>query len=180
MKDSFWGLIWSSFWDIQSFSIGCLSLVFTLVFAALAGKTPIPLYLVLILGTLALLIIATLMRAVDKAIKEYKKIKHSLIPRITRVRKGQIPGIIVCLLEKSDLFANLMLISCFYTDDDGFENLIGEGYVENIQSDGQIQIVIDQPDFSQQDILNRLVNNDKKILDRTVVKPGTRKKFNLP
>lgn len=200
MKDSFWELIWSSFQDIQGVWIGLLGFIGSVILVRFPFKTPVPLDFVIIVTFFTLLFLFTLFRAISKVFRENQKLElessklreinqklevavtQRIIPKIRSVQTHPSTGMIICLLESSDLFANLMMISCFHTNDDGFEYLIGVGYVQNIQSDGQIQVAIDEPDFSTyaQDILNRLVNNDKKILDRTVVKPGTRKKFNLP
>jgi hypothetical protein len=68
------------------------------------------------------------------------------------------------------------MISFYYTDEDGFEVLIGEGVVKNVQSDQKIQTVLDQPEAGYQNVLDGLANNDLKIIQRIKVKPSIYKK----
>ena len=43
--------------------------------------------------------------------------------------------------------------------------------VITIQGEGKIQVFINRPIFGHEDILNKLANNDLKIVSRTVIKP---------
>ncbi|WP_013322920.1 hypothetical protein [Gloeothece verrucosa] len=174
MKYSFWGLIWASFWEIQTFWIGFLSLSLTILFSFLAGKTPIPLYWVLIFGTIALLLIATLVKAVNTAFKEYQNLKTFVIPRILATKKkSTATGLqIEFLLDASNLFANDMYVSFYYIDDYGYELFIGLGYILTIQSNGKIQALLEQPNLVYQEILEKLANNNSVIREKTVVKPS--------
>ncbi len=198
MKDSFWGLIWSSFLEIQGLWIGFLGIVIALILARFPFKTPIPLDLVIIIAIFVLLFLFTLLHAVNKLLIKKRMLESELeqereknlklvgeidnlkIPKILRVQKEQATGIINCLFDDSDLFADQLMISIFYMDEYGFEALIGVGYITTIQSNNKIQAVIDQPVSTYQDILDRLVNNDQIVLDQTIVRPGTPKNFNQP
>ena len=102
------------------------------------------------------------------------------IPKILRVQKDQETGLIRCLLEHSDLFVTGITISFYYTDEDGYERFIGGGFVQNIQSDGKIQAIIDQPYEVYQEVLDKLANNDHNVLERTKVRIGIIKEFNQP
>jgi hypothetical protein len=179
MKNSFWGLIWYSLREVNNSILTILSYVVSIVFAVLAGKASIPLYLVIIIVTLSLLIIATLIRALERSLEEYDKVKLSLIPKIIRVQKDNSNNI-VCLLEPSNSFSIELLISFYYTDEDGFERLIGEGFVEYINNEGKIQAVIDQPQSSYRVILDRLASNDLKIIQKTIIRPGVLRKHSPP
>jgi hypothetical protein len=129
--------------------------------------------------TLSVLIIATLVRALQKALEEYAKMKQSMIPKILRVQKDANNNI-ECLLEASDLFAAQSMISLYYTDEDDFERLIGVGFVQSINNKKRIQVVIDEPKITYQYILDKLANNDLKVMQQTRVSPSVIKKYNQP
>jgi hypothetical protein len=175
MKISFWGLIRSSFSVIQTFWLGLLSFALSLIAWFVSAQTPIPLVVVFVIITVALFAIATLIRALRTALEEYQKVKQSVIPKILRVQKDANNNI-QCLLEASDLFAAQLMISFYYTDEDGFEVLIGEGFVKNVQSDRKIQAILDQPEAGYQKILDKLVNNDFKIIQEVRIRPSIYKK----
>jgi hypothetical protein len=177
MKNSFWGLIWSSLREVNNSILTVLSYGLAILFAVVAGKEPIPLYKVTIMGTVALLALATLVRALEKALEENAKVKRSLIPKIVRVQRKS-NGEIVFLLEPSELFAHDIYISFYYMDDDGYENRIGIGFVKLIQTDGKIQAVLHQPDSNHQNIINALDGNDPKLIEKIIVKPSVPKTFN--
>ena len=175
MKNNFWGLIWSSFLGIQSLVLGFLGFVASLLVWAFAGQTPIPLVVLFVIITIAILVIATLITALQTALEEYQRVKQNIIPKILRVQKDANNNI-QCLLEASNLFAAQLMISFYYTDEDGFEVLIGEGVVKNVQSDQKIQTVLDQPEAGYQNVLDGLANNDDTIIQRIKVKPSIYKK----
>lgn len=172
MKNSFWGLIWSSFWEIQGFVIGLLSLGITIILAIFVGNTPIPLYWFFIVVSVALFIIATLLKVSYAAFKQYQKILKSVLPKLVYARKNQQTGYIECLLEPSEILAYDMYISFYYTDADGFETLIGVGLIKNVTSKKNLQATITYPESTYQEILDKLANNDVKVLNQVIVKPG--------
>jgi hypothetical protein len=178
MKNSFWGLIWSSFSVIQTFWLGLLGFVASVLAWAFAGQTPIPLVVVFVIITIALLAIATLFRALEKVLEEYGKLKLSIIPKILVVKEEN--NYILCLLEPSELFSHGMTISFYYTNEDNIEALIADGFIKTIQSDRKIQAVIDRQEPAYQDILKRLVNKEQKIIDKVTVKPGNTRNFSSP
>ena len=179
MKNNFWGLIWSSFREVNNSILTILSYAISILLAVVASKASVPLYLLIIIVTLSLLIIATLVRALEKALEEYAKMKQSMIPKILRVQKDANNNI-ECLLEASDLFAAQSMISLYYTDEDDFERLIGVGFVDSINNKGRIQVVIDEPEITYQNILDKLANNDLKVMQKTRVSPSAIKKYNQP
>jgi hypothetical protein len=170
---NFWELIWSSFWEIQGFWLAFLSLAITILFSVILPKTSIPLYWIIIVISVALLVIATIYKAARKIFEEYKQVKRRIVPKVLVAKKRQSNlGLqIWCLLEYSDLFATDSYISFYYKDDDGYEVFIGLAVILTIQSDDKIQALIEKPNPVYQDILEKLANNDTRILQRTVVKP---------
>ncbi|NCS76395.1 MAG: bZIP transcription factor [Microcystis aeruginosa K13-07] len=197
MKNNFWGLIWSSFNEIQGVLLGLLGFLGGIALIRYPDHTSIPLDLVIIVSFFTLLLIATLLSAVNALLRQKQKleaevkqlqevnqkleteIKQRIIPKILRVQKDANNSL-QCLLESSDLFAAQFIISFYYTDEDDFERLIGVGFVESINNKGQIQVVIDRPEITYQDILDKLANNDLKVMQQTRVSPSVTKKYNQP
>lgn len=193
MRDSFWGLIWQSFLEINGILLGFLGVIVSLITWSFLLKTQISLNLVVIVFIFLVIMIITLLEAVYKAFKQSKKLESEInklqeynqelelaihrriIPKIVYVKKEETTGFILCLLEKSDLFATDLVISIFYTDEYGFEALIGVGYIKNVQNDGNIQALITQPNEIYQDILDQLASNNQRILDKIVIRPGVSK-----
>ncbi|WP_286826078.1 bZIP transcription factor [Microcystis sp. LSC13-02] len=197
MKNNFWGLIWSSFNEIQGVLLGLLGFLGGIALIRYPFNTSIPLDLVIIVSFFTLLLIATLLSAVNALLRQKQKleaevkqlqevnqkleteIKQRIIPKILRVQKDANNNI-QCLLEASDLFAAQSIISLYYTDEDDFERLIGVGSVRYINNKKRIQVVIDEPKITYQNILDKLANNDLKVMQQTRVSPSVIKKYNQP
>jgi cell division protein FtsL len=195
MKNNFWGLIWSSFNEIQGVLLGLLGFLGGIALIRYPFNTSIPLDIVIVVSFFTLLLIATLLSAVNTLLRQKQKleaevkqlqevnqkleteIKQRIIPKILRIQKNVISEI-VFLLETSELFANDIYISFYYTDDDGFENLIGIGFVNLIQSDGKIQAILNQPSPNYQNIIDSLDKNDPKLIEKIIIKPSAPRNFN--
>ncbi|MFN5514358.1 MAG: hypothetical protein ACK5CA_06335 [Cyanobacteriota bacterium] len=177
MNKGLWGLIWSSFQDVQNFLFGFLGIALAILFSVLTGKASVPLYILIILLTIFLFVSFSLFRALEKIHQEYQRLKH---PQILRVRQDQTTGEIHCLFEKSELFATDLRVSFYYIDDNGFESRIAVGYIKTIQSDGKIQVSIDYPESTYSDILEKLKNNDERVITKILIKPGIPRDFIQP
>ncbi|ACK68245.1 conserved hypothetical protein [Rippkaea orientalis PCC 8801] len=198
MKNSFWGLIWQSFLEIYAVPATFLGIIISVIAWILSSKTQVSLPLVITIAVFTLIVIITLFHAAYKAFRYTNKLESELeevretnenlvnevnkwrIPKILRVQKNQNTDFILCLLESSDLFAIKITVSFYYTDEDGFERFIGLGFIENIQTDGKIQAVMNHPFSTYQNILDKLANNDHTVLERTIIRPGTPNDFNQP
>lgn len=196
MKNNFWGLIWSSFLETQGLALGILGFLGSFALIRYPFNTSIPLDLVIIVSFFTLLFIATLLTAVNTLLRQNRKLesdinqlqevnqnleienKQRITPKILVAKKET--NYILCLLEASELFSQGIGISVYYSNEDEIEMLIGVGYVKTIQSDKKIQAVIDQPQLPYQDILDRLVNNDQKIVPKITIKPSIPKIFISP
>ncbi len=180
MKNNFWSLIWSSFNEIQGSLITFFGIFVSVLIARFPVKTEIPLDLFIIIILILLLVIATLIKAINKILIEYKslldQVKKPLIPKILSARPYQTQGQtgILCLLEKSELFSPRILVSCYYEDNDGLEILIGIGLILHIQDNKTIQAFINQPILEYEDILDKLANNDSRVIYRVAIKPSIR------
>lgn len=176
MKKNFGDLIWSSFFEIQGVLIGFLGIGITIVLSRFSFKTQIPLDLVIGIALFMLLVVVTLIKASYQSFKtaqELSQLQKLVIPKILYVSKepsSQAPFQLRCLIGNSPLFSNDTCISFYYTDDEGFERLIGMGVVLTVQDNGKVQALLDIPILGYQAILEKLGNNDLKIISRTVVK----------
>ncbi len=191
MKDNFWGIIWSSFLEVQGALITFIGIFVSIGLARFPVKSQVSLDILIIIVLILLLMIVTAVNACNRLFVEYRKLNHKLetvereneqlnkisqkrlIPEILSARDYQINNIsgIFCLLEKSELFSHNIYVSCYYTDNDDFEIIIGVGSVINIQTDGKIQVLIDEFVNNYEDILKKLANNDNKIVSRILIKP---------
>ena len=202
MKKTVWGLLWSSFSAVLPSWVG---VVVAIILSFIAWKTSpnnlIPVYWLVVIVIVAILVIAICLKATNTAFEEYQNLKNNYqnleneyqnlknnyqnlkrnqIPKILQVRWDKNMNLILCIFENSDLFATEQRITFYYTDDYGLESAIAVGYIKTIQTDGNIQAVIDYPNSTYQDIMDRLANNDSKIKENTIVRPGVIKDFYQP
>ena len=178
MKKSVWGLLWSSLIAVLPSWVGVVvAIALSFVAWKIPPNTPISVYWLVLILIVAILVMAICLKAANTAFEEYQKLRRRNIPGILFVQKDPNTNSIICLLEYSELFAHDMVVSAYYTNASGFEVLMAVGFIKNIQSDGKIQIVLDQPIPSYQDIFELLVNNNKSIIDKTIIKPGISKEI---
>ena len=67
------------------------------------------------------------------------------------------------------------MVSAYYTNKDDIEVLIATGFVKNIQDNRKIVVQLSKLEHGQEEILKKIANNDKSIIDRTIIKPGISK-----
>lgn len=77
----------------------------------------------------------------------------------------------IVLVEQTRLLGQNMSASVFYVDD-GFEILIGEGFVLTIQQDSQIQLSITYVVEGTEVFWNDIRANKASALSATIVRPG--------
>jgi low affinity Fe/Cu permease len=166
MKNNFWGFIWQSFLEIYAVPATFLGILISILAWIISAKTQISLALVITIAVFTVIIIITLFHSAYKAFRRIKQLESDLQeteqinqnlvnelnqlnqlknPKILRVEKQEDTDSLICLLEESGLFVVEALISFYYIDEDGFEILIGGGFIQAIQSDGKMQAKIDKP-----------------------------------
>ncbi len=97
------------------------------------------------------------------------------LPRVLYARPGP-PGTggvstVLLLLEPSELFGHNSVVSIYHVDPSDFEELIGVGYVRNVQEDRKVQVVFEcKPPHA--DTGSKLSSNDAILLKRVRVKPS--------
>ena len=75
------------------------------------------------------------------------------------------------LLESSELLSIGFYVSIFYPDNE-YEKLIGVGYVQNIQDNGLLQVISKPLNDSDNDIWEKIGNNNSTVLPMLIVKPS--------
>jgi len=178
MNKSVWELLWSSFLEVLPSWIGVVVAI-TLSFVAwkIPPNTPTPIYWLVLILIVAILVIAICLKAANTAFGEYQKLRRRNIPNILITRKEQSTDSILCLLEYSEIFAPDIMVSAYYTNQDDIEVLIATGFVENVQDNGKIMIKLNNLEPGQKEILKKFADNDKSIINRTIIKPGVSKKI---
>jgi hypothetical protein len=174
MKESFWASIWVSFLRANGVLIGVLAVVVSVAFWLVAPDTSVPLGLALPIGLLCLVLIVTLGNA---AYENFRRSRR-LLPSVLHARKPPAETLgakVLCLLEPSELFSHDALVSFYYVDEEGFEQLIGMGVVLNVQEDRKIQVALTQAIEGHVEKLEKLVQNEARILKKIRVKPDIQK-----
>jgi len=164
MKYGFWSLIGTSFLRVQSIVIGSISLVlgaFYWYFSDVKSKWAL-------IGVLSFIFLLILISVLISVIIQLMKSQYQL-PKIVKVIRPKDK--LICLLQPSELFSYGIGVSYYYTDENEFEHLIGIGRVCNIQGNKLIQINLNSYQEHHKDLIDRLENNDKHILDNIKVKP---------
>lgn len=170
MNDSFLGLIFSSFMKTNGPVIAVCGLLLGVIAAKFLNNT-ISLLWVILLFFLVLILIITFLAAAYKAFY----ISKHILPKVIYSKKvnptdGSFK--VLCLLEPSELFSNNTLVSFYYVREGNFEEFVGFGNVINVQEDKRIQVSMDQYLDVQEDIVNKLAENNALTLENIKVKPN--------
>lgn len=109
------------------------------------------------------------------AIDVIKWLLTDLEPSLPRIAKFPAASLgrdrSVVLVEPSKLFGQNMLASIFYMDD-GFEILIGDGYVLTVQQDQKIQVSITYTVEGTEVYWEGIRANKAHYLGSTIIRPG--------
>ncbi len=167
---TFFRELYQSFQNIHGYPVVFLSLLITLIAFAVSPNTLI--YLKWILPLLVIFIIVIL-TFIDLSYRLYKKASKPL-PSVRQVHRPAAvakDAIAILLLEPSDIYGHESVVSLFYLNE-GYEKLIGMGYVLTIQTNGMIQVLINKLiDVSEKEIIDKALNNDVLVLKKLLVKP---------
>lgn len=167
-------LLLKSFFAVQGPFIGVVGLVLSMASWLIpVNTTATVLIATIVRWSVPLAFIVTLAFSVlAKALISISQL--SQLPRVLHGRPGpaHLDGerATLLLLENSDLYGHDAVVSVYYIDGSEFEELIGVGYVRNIQVDGKIQILLDQ--VVNRDVIGKLAINDAAVLKRVRVKPS--------
>jgi hypothetical protein len=187
---SFWGIAFESFKAANGWPTALFALAFTVIAPIILPNSQIQLiYLYPIIAFLfltsvtAIGLIATLYKKLISTSNDMEIIKSELENR-------NLPSIIkstfidtasdqyLCMLVRPNSFFGADTYTAIYfRSHDGFEILVGIGIVTTIQDSGLIQIQILNWLTSKNDLLRRVIDNDKDVLLRILVKPSPPRYF---
>ena len=168
---NFRGILWESF--RKSFGIPSVILAIILGFIfwkSLPSKT-VPLFWVVLCGAFIFILFVTL----SNALYEIYKNKSQLPKVITSIYESNK---LIILLRPSDLFSIGTLVSFYYLDENNYERAIGMGCVLNIQNENKIiQVELTKYSKGKEDLIQKIKNKNKDILNKLLVKPHIQKDF---
>lgn len=165
MKKQFWLLMGRSFLKVQGIVIGTLSLLLGVLLWYFSEVQSLIVFWFIIWSIVSVILVSVLVSVIIELIKSQK-----ILPKILKVKKVQDECI--CLLESSELFSNGIGVSFYYTDENEFEQLICIGIVNNIQENKLIQVNIHSYQEHHKELIGRLENNDRQLLDNIILKPS--------
>jgi hypothetical protein len=177
LVNSFVRELYESFIRIRGVPVTFLSLLLGLVyFYSSSNTTAVQLKVILPWVVILLLAVITLF---DASYRLYSKASHQL-PRVKQARKppsAYADAVAVLLLEGSDIYGHESVVSIYYIDE-GFEVLIGIGFVLTRQDDGYIQVIVsNQIETAYKEVWQRVCKNDSNVLPKLLVKPSIPKLY---
>ena len=161
--------LYKSFIRVNGYALSSAGLAITLLLFFITPTTEIPVRWVVVVAIPFFLLLIVVCDVAYHAIQEtiLPKVKasykpHSLYP----------DALAILLLEKSNLFGHESVVSVYFKADD-FETLIGVGYVLTIQQGGLIQVlVISNVEEVQDNIWEKIRNNDGSVLSKLLIRPS--------
>lgn len=154
-----------SFKQYSIWVIPVLSIVITFLCGLFPMDQPVPLWAVLIL----------IIGASYVCVVIHEKSKTSSVFRLPLVKqiKTAEDGTVVFIVEKNDLFSYDAYVSVFYQEsDDDLESYIGLGFVQSINSKGNLQIEFRPHKRESSDcIYNLLLRNTSAVRNSIKIKP---------
>jgi hypothetical protein len=180
MKKKLSYFIWEGFRQAQGVLSTIGAIIIAFLFWQFTPNTNLPLYIIMPSWIILILIIMAL---IFSLLYLYGSNNPSL-PKVVysrsssnRTGNGNQNTTIDCLLEPSDLYSYDSYVSFYFKDPSGFEQDIGLGCVTNIQDDKKIKATLLYPHTGQDDVIDKLRNNDSSIQKCVIVKPVVSKAY---
>lgn len=172
--NSFTKYFYNSFKETKGYVLALLGIVISIIFWILKPSDTIDLKIFIPIVIILLLLLIILF---NLSYSLFQK-SQNLNPKVVQGRqppKFQKDSKALLLLEKSELFSQDAVVALFYNDE-GYERLIGAGFVLSIQNNGIIQVVISKAlDDNDDSIWNKLISNDSVAINKILVKPNVPK-----
>ena len=162
---------WRNSIGLQILQIGVASIVVPLILWIFSPDDSISLKWAL--PVLALLLI--LLAFSGWIAYQYYQRAQNILPKLILVKTIENMGII-CLFEPPQLYSHDAIVSLFFNDE-GYERLIGLGYVFNVQDDKKIQILITQWISGQEEIRDKLEAGNAQVLEKVIAKPNVNRSY---
>ena len=161
---------WRNSIGLQVLQIGIASIVVPLILWIFSPDDSISLKWAL--PVLALLLI--LLPFLGWIACQYSQKSQNILPKLILVKT--IETRVICIFEPSQLYSHNAIVSLFFNDE-GYERLIGLGYVFNVQEDKYIQILITQWISGQEEIRDKLEAGNAQILEKVIAKPNVNRSY---
>lgn len=163
-------ILWEAFLKTQGPLLGCVGLIVGVA----AWLIPIPSDVKVALNRVLAWAIPTAIAGVVAFITLVTAFLQSrALSRLPRVINGRHHGSasesVMLLLDESELFGHGSLVSVYHVDASSFEELLGVGYVHNIQENRMIQVVFTAK--AGLSVCAKLASNDAAVLKNVRVKP---------
>jgi hypothetical protein len=180
LKTTFGYLITKGFGTTVLGATTILSFGITFIVWIFAPTVKLPIWTLIFLGCVFIIALIGLLRTALLAYEAYaalyeayekQKEQTSLydLPKVVNVYDFQ--GSVLCVLGPSNLFSYNIGVSFFLLRDDVFEQLIALGTVINIQTDGKIQVVIEDTLDGHEETVQMLRQRNQDVMRQLVVKP---------
>lgn len=150
------------------------SIIITYVFFLWTPESRVPFWALASVIIVAASLVWTLISALRRVINE----ERTNLPRLLAVIQGTSPnGLPILLLEPNDLFSIGSIVSIYHLDkSNGFEVLIGFGAVSTLQIDRKIQVSVEEWIRGNEDISEKIINQNIDIMSDTVIRPNAPKR----
>lgn len=167
-KPFFTGHLWESFRRVYGPILTFLSLLIAFLSYFYLPTQVVSLKLVIICGIVILIILITLS---DASFRAYS-MAFNILPRVLMGKSAkESTAKALLLLERSILFSFETLVSIYIVEND-YEELLGVGYVCNIQDDHKIQVLVTKSlNESLDSVWQEITNNNGNTLKKLRVKP---------
>jgi len=167
-RRSFLGILWSSFTSIHGVLINIIGVALGYIAWVASPTNSISIAIALPVLILSISLILTFGNAAFLTFQNSK----NYLPKVLMGRKSPVnkDSRLLCLLEPSELFSYDSYVSFYYAEDK-FERFLGHGYVVNIQDDGHIQVELVGTADGNEEVIERLAQNDKTVLEKIRIKP---------
>lgn len=141
-----------------------------LLFYLVAPNSTMPIWIAVVLTIVLLLVIFVVLQA----LRIQFSASASEMPRlITVIGSGDGEELPILLLEASELFGTENFVSIYHKDDaNGFEVLVGYGYVRTVQLDQKIQVQVLEWFSGNDDITDKIEGRVVDALNCTIVRPS--------
>lgn len=155
--------------------IAVVSLIASLLLYFVVPDTDtIKLNIFLMVAFVFLAIVLILLRALYDANAD-TKVNLPKIRKILEPPRSYENASALLLVDPSNFLSHDLFVTLFIQEDD-YEQLVGIGFVINIQNDKKAQVALLKNDESEE-LINQLKNNRKHDLERLLLKPSVPKAF---
>jgi|GEM_PF-4489943 len=183
MTNSFWRFIYTNFSIKHGTLLSLIALLVSVLLWLFTPQSVVSLGIVFFFIVFSIFLIilfgdaAHEMFILHKEVsKDYENYKKNIIvsPEVISVKSSEDQ--ILLYLKPSEFFSENMLVSIYYSDETGFEDLIGFGIVVNIQQNKNIHVELYNYLEAKKESIERIVQ-DTAILDRVIIKSHISKRI---